>query len=237
MHGITKIYNMNKTNELKVLDNVDLKVNEGEFISVVGRSGSGKTTLMNIIGMLDMPTYGNYIFEGKDIFHESKKTLTSFRRKKIGFVFQNFELISDANAIKNVELPMIYAGVKRKQRIEHAKELLSIVGLDDRMMHLPNELSGGQKQRVAIARALANNASIVLADEPTGALDYENGRKIIDLFHKLNELGKTIILITHDRDMASEAQRVIYINDGCIEKEKNAYDNWTRFWCRKEINT
>ena len=226
MHGITKIYNMNKTNEL---DNVDLKVNEGEFISVVGRSGSGKTTLMNIIGMLDMPTYGNYIFEGKDIFHESKKTLTSFRRKKIGFVFQNFELISDANAIKNVELPMIYAGVKRKQRIEHAKELLSIVGLDDRMMHLPNELSGGQKQRVAIARALANNASIVLADEPTGALDYENGRKIIDLFHKLNELGKTIILITHDRDMASEAQRVIYINDGCIEKEKNAYDNWTRF--------
>lgn len=220
MNGITKIYNMGKSNELKVLNNVELKVNDGEFISIVGRSGSGKTTLMNIIGMLDMPTYGEYFFEGKDVFHESKKMLTSFRRKKIGFVFQNFELIPDANALKNVELPMIYAGINRKQRIAHAKELLSIVGLDDRMMHLPNELSGGQKQRVAIARALANDASVVLADEPTGALDYENGRKIIDLFHKLNEFGKTIILITHDREIASEAQRMIYINDGCIEKEK-----------------
>lgn len=225
MHGITKIYNMNKSNELRVLNNVELKVNEREFISIVGRSGSGKTTLMNIIGMLDLPTYGEYVFEGKDIFHESRKVLTAIRRKKIGFVFQNFELIPDENALKNVELPMVYAGVSRKRRIEYAKELLSIVGLGDRMMHLPNELSGGQKQRVAIARALANNASLLLADEPTGALDYESGKKITELFHKLNDMGKTVILITHDREIASEAQRIIYINDGCIEKEKKRYDN------------
>lgn len=220
MQGITKVYNIDKINELKVLNNIDIKVNKGEFISIVGRSGSGKTTLMNIIGMLDSPTYGKYFFEEKDVFHESKKLITSFRRKKIGFIFQNFELIPDANTLKNVELPMIYAGLNRKQRIERAKELLSIVNLENRMMHLPNELSGGQKQRVAIARALANDASLLLADEPTGALDYVNGRKIIDLFHKLNEMGKTIILITHDREIASEAQRIIYINDGSIEQEK-----------------
>lgn len=221
MHCITKIYNPNKLNELTVLDDLNLTVTEGEFISIVGRSGSGKSTLMNIIGMLDYPTHGSYLFEGEDVFSYSQKKMTAFRRKKIGFVFQNFELINDNNVFHNVELPMLYSGMGKRERRERTLELLRLVGMEDRMQHMPNELSGGQKQRVSIARALANSPSLLLADEPTGALDYENGRRIMGLMHDLHSLGKTIILVTHDRELAAEAGRIITIANGRIEKDQS----------------
>lgn len=220
MKGITKIYNRGKSNELTVLNNINLKVRKGEFISIVGKSGSGKSTLINMIGMLDLPTFGEYNFEEKNVFEYTPKQVTTFRREKVGFVFQNFELISDENALKNVEIPMLYAGVSKKQRIERAKELLGMVGMEERMNHMPNELSGGQKQRVSIARALSNDPELLIADEPTGALDNENGKKIIELFHQLHSRGKNIIIVTHDHEIALEAQRMITISDGCIEKDQ-----------------
>lgn len=220
MQKIRKIYNNGAENELEVLKGIDLKVNQGEFVAIVGRSGSGKSTLMNMIGMLDRPSYGAYNFEGEDVLHASFKQLSMLRRKKIGFVFQNFELFPDMNAQKNVEMPMLYSGVKRSERVKRAKELLDAVGLSDRADHLPNELSGGQKQRVAIARALANEPSLILADEPTGALDYENGLKIIQLLKELQAKGKTVILITHDREIAEMAHRRITLSDGEIIREE-----------------
>lgn len=220
MKGITKIYNRGKSNELTVLNDINLQVRKGEFISIVGKSGSGKSTLMNIIGMLDMPTYGFYNFEDKNVFEYTDKQVTAFRRKKVGFVFQNFELISDENALKNVAVPMLYAGIGKKKRIKRAVELLKMVGMEERMDHMPNQLSGGQKQRVSIARALSNDPELLIADEPTGALDNENGKKIIELFHQLHSHGKTIIIVTHDREIALEAQRMITISDGRIEKDQ-----------------
>lgn len=220
MQKIRKIYNNEAENELEVLKGIDLKVRCGEFVAIVGRSGSGKSTLMNMIGMLDRPSYGAYSFEGEDVLHASFKQLSMLRRKKIGFVFQNFELFPDMNAQKNVEMPMIYSGIKRSERVKRAKELLEAVGLSDRADHLPNELSGGQKQRVAIARALANEPSLILADEPTGALDYENGLKIIQLLKDLQKKGKTVILITHDREIAEMAHRRITLSDGKIVREE-----------------
>ena len=187
MEDIKKSFNIGKENELEILHGINFEVNDGDFVSVVGQSGSGKSTLMNIIGLLDRQTSGYYELNGVDISILKDSELSAYRSKKIGFVFQNFNLIPRSNAQKNVELPMTYAGVGKKERAERAERLLEIVEMKDRMDHLPNELSGGQKQRVAIARSMANNPDIILADEPTGALDSKTGRNVMDLFHKLNK--------------------------------------------------
>ena len=199
MRGIVKRFYIGQPNELEILHGIDLDVKEGEFVSIVGASGSGKSTLMNMIGVLDRPTEGTYWLDGTDVQDAQDDELSQIRNRKIGFVFQNFNLISRTNARKNVELPMMYAGIPQKKRTQRAEELLDLVGMADRMDHQPNELSGGQKQRVAIARAMANDPAIILADEPTGALDSKTGRMVMDLFHRLNrEQGKTIVLITHN---------------------------------------
>lgn len=219
MEAIKKSFNIGKENELEILHGINFDVNEGEFVSVVGQSGSGKSTLMNIIGLLDRQTSGYYELNKVDISKLKDSELSSYRSKKIGFVFQNFNLIPRSNALKNVELPMTYAGLPKKERAERAERLLEIVGMKDRMNHLPNELSGGQKQRVAIARSMANNPDIILADEPTGALDSKTGRTVMDLFHKLNEVEKrTIIIITHNLELAKEATRIYKMNDGNLEE-------------------
>lgn len=219
MEDIKKSFNIGKENELEILHGINLDVNDGDFVSVVGQSGSGKSTLMNIIGLLDRQTSGYYELNGVDISSLKDSELSAYRSKKIGFVFQNFNLIPRSNALKNVELPMTYAGVSKKERTERAERLLEIVEMKDRMDHLPNELSGGQKQRVAIARAMANNPDIILADEPTGALDSKTGRTVMDLFHKLNEVEKrTIIIITHNLDLAKEATRIYKMSDGNLEE-------------------
>lgn len=219
MEGIKKSFNIGKENELEILHGINFDVNEGEFVSVVGQSGSGKSTLMNIIGLLDRQTSGYYELNKVDISSLKDSELSAYRSKKIGFVFQNFNLIPRSNALKNVELPMTYAGISKKERAERAERLLEVVEMKDGMDHLPNELSGGQKQRVAIARAMANNPDIILADEPTGALDSKTGRNVMDLFHKLNEVEKrTIIIITHNLELAKEASRIYKMNDGNLEE-------------------
>ena len=221
MKGIKKRFYIGTPNELEVLKGIDIQVYEGEFVAIVGASGSGKSTLMNIIGSLDRPTEGSYTLDDVDITAAKDNQLSAIRNQKIGFVFQTYNLIAKTNALKNVEMPMLYGGVPGKQRVERAKELLNIVGMGERMKHLPEELSGGQKQRVAIARAMANNPAIILADEPTGALDSETGRMVMDLFHKLHkEQGKTIILITHSPELAEETERIITIKDGLIIGER-----------------
>ena len=217
MHGIVKRYYIGMPNELEILHGLDLKIHEGEFASIVGPSGSGKSTLMNIIGALDRPTEGTYLLNGMDISKLNDSDLSTIRNKEIGFVFQNFNLISRTNAIENVELPLLYAGMSKRARRKRAEELLELVEMSDRATHNPNELSGGQKQRIAIARALANTPSIILADEPTGALDSVTGRMVMDIFHKLHkEEHKTIVLITHSKELAAETERIITINDGAI---------------------
>lgn len=217
MNNIVKSFYIGTENQLDILKNIDINVKKGEFISIVGASGSGKSTLMNIIGALDRPTSGTYILDSTNINDISDNGLSEIRNKKIGFVFQTFNLIPRSSALKNVELPMLYAGVDKKVRIERAKKLLELVGMEDRINHLPNELSGGQKQRVAIARALVNDPSIILADEPTGALDSETGRLVMDLFHKVHETeGKTIVFITHNYELALETERIITLKDGKI---------------------
>lgn len=221
LQGIFKRFYIGQSNELEILHGIDLKVNRGEFVSVVGSSGSGKTTMMNIIGILDRPTEGEYMLDGVDVAHAKDRDLSMIRNKKIGFVFQTYNLISRTSALKNVELPMLYAGIGKKERTERAKELLNMVGMGERMSHTPDELSGGQKQRVAIARAMANEPSIILADEPTGALDSKTGRMIMDIFHRLNEeQGKTIVLITHSQELAEETQRIVTLKDGIIIGER-----------------
>ncbi len=221
LDNITKNFYIGKPNELQILNGITLDIDKGEFVSVVGASGSGKTTLMNIIGLLDRPTTGTYIIDDVNIAEAKDKDLSFIRNQKIGFVFQTYNLVSKTNALKNVELPMLYAGVPRKERTQRAMELLELVGMKDRMKHLPEELSGGQKQRVAIARAMANTPAIILADEPTGALDSKTGRSVMDLFHKLKqEQGKTIVLITHSSELASETDRIITIKDGDIIGEQ-----------------
>ncbi|MGN2370592.1 ABC transporter ATP-binding protein [Clostridium cagae] len=217
MNNIVKSFYIGTENQLDILKNIDINVKKGEFISIVGASGSGKSTLMNIIGALDRPTSGTYILDSTNINDISDNGLSEIRNKKIGFVFQTFNLIPRSSALKNVELPMLYAEVDKKVRIECAKKLLELVGMEDRINHLPNELSGGQKQRVAIARALVNDPSIILADEPTGALDSETGRLVMDLFHKVHETeGKTIVFITHNYELALETERIITLKDGKI---------------------
>lgn len=217
MTGIVKKYFIDTPNELSALKGIDLSVEEGEFLAIVGASGSGKSTLMNIIGTLDRPTEGNYILDGVDTTAARDAELSGIRNQKVGFVFQTYNLIARTSAITNVELPMLYAGMGRKERTERARELLEMVGMVDRMKHRPEELSGGQKQRVAIARAMGNNPSIILADEPTGALDSVTGRMVMDLFHKLHEeQGKTVILITHSEELAEETGRIVTLKDGEI---------------------
>lgn len=217
LQNIYKRYYIGKPNELQILNGISLDVGKGEFVAIVGASGSGKSTMMNIIGALDRPTEGIYLLNGQDTRMMSDSVLSRVRNKEIGFVFQTFNLISRSNALKNVELPMMYAGVPRHERTERAMKLLKMVGMEERYSHLPNELSGGQKQRVAIARAMANNPSILLADEPTGALDSKTGHMIMDLFHKLHEEeGTTIVLITHSNELAAETERMVTISDGNI---------------------
>ena len=217
MKEIIKRYNIGTESEIEILHGIDLKIYEGEFVAIVGESGSGKSTLMNIIGVLDKQTEGEYFLEGIDIKNANEEEMNVIRNKKIGFVFQNFNLIGRTSALKNVELPMLYAGVPAEERTKRAKELLSKVGMASRANHMPNELSGGQKQRVAIARSLVNNPSIILADEPTGALDSETSAMVMDIFNDLNKnQGKTIILITHSKEIAEQCPRIVTIKDGKI---------------------
>ena len=231
MRGLVKRFYVGQPNELEILHGIDLDVNEGEFVSIVGASGSGKSTLMNMIGVLDRPTEGTYWLDGTDVEDALDDELSQIRNRKIGFVFQNFNLISRTNALRNVELPMMYAGLPQKKRTQRAEELLDLVGMGDRMLHQPNELSGGQKQRVAIARAMANDPAIILADEPTGALDSKTGRMVMDLFHQLNrEQGKTIVLITHNQELAAETGRILTMRDGILytNGERGAREDGTR---------
>lgn len=217
MKNIIKRYFIGQPNELEVLHGIDMQVHEGEFVAIVGQSGSGKSTLMNVIGALDRPTEGEYMLDGVDMFKAPDDMLSDIRCHKIGFIFQTYNLISRTSALKNVELPMLYSNTPRSIRTKRAKELLAMMEMEERMKHNPDELSGGQKQRVAIARALANDPSILLADEPTGALDSGTGRLIMDIFHKLHkEQGKTIILITHSPELAEECETVMTLKDGMI---------------------
>lgn len=217
MKEIIKAYNIGLESEIEILHGIDLKIYEGEFVAIVGESGSGKSTLMNIIGVLDKQTKGEYYLDGIDIKNANEAEMNVIRNKKIGFVFQNFNLIGRTSALRNVELPMLYAGIPAEQRTKRAKELLSKVGMESRMNHMPNELSGGQKQRVAIARSLVNNPAIILADEPTGALDSETSTMVMNIFNDLNKnQGKTIILITHSKEIAEQCPRIVTIKDGKI---------------------
>lgn len=217
MKEIIKAYNIGLESEIEILHGIDLKIYEGEFVAIVGESGSGKSTLMNIIGVLDKQTKGEYYLDGIDIKNANEAEMNVIRNKKIGFVFQNFNLIGRTSALRNVELPMLYSGVPAEQRTKRAKELLSKVGMESRMNHMPNELSGGQKQRVAIARSLVNNPAIILADEPTGALDSETSTMVMNIFNDLNKnQGKTIILITHSKEIAEQCPRIVTIKDGKI---------------------
>lgn len=218
LKNVSKSYR-NGDQELQVLKDVHLEVEEGEFVAIMGPSGSGKSTLMNIIGMLDRPTSGEYYLEGEEVAKLSEKKLAKVRNQQIGFVFQQFFLLSKLNALQNVELPLIYAGVSQSKRKALAEQYLKKVELEKRMYHLPSELSGGQKQRVAIARALVNHPSIILADEPTGALDTKTGEQIMELLTELNREGKTIIMVTHEPEIAAFAKRQIVIRDGVISSD------------------
>ena len=217
MENIVKTYYLGKPNELEILHGINLTVNKGEFVSIVGESGSGKSTLMNIIGVLDRQTQGDYYLEGQDVNGMSDEVRSAIRNRRIGFVFQNFNLLPRANALKNVMVPLLYGEEHSKNGKEHAMEMLKMVGMEVRADHRPNELSGGQKQRVAIARAMINDPAIILADEPTGALDSKTGHMVMDLFHKLHEeQGKTIVLITHSQELAQETERIVTLLDGQI---------------------
>ncbi len=221
MQGIVKRYYEGEPNELEILHGIDLKVFQGEFVSIVGESGSGKSTLMNMIGALDRPTEGQYFLGGRDISKLQDEELSDIRNQEIGFVFQNFCLIPRMSAVRNVEIPLMYANMPPKQRRERAMELLALVGMEERADHKPNELSGGQNQRVAIVRAMANDSHILLADEPTGALDSKTGHLVMDIFHRLHEeQDKTIVLITHSQELAHETERMITISDGRIIADK-----------------
>ncbi|RSI00430.1 ABC transporter ATP-binding protein [Streptococcus sanguinis] len=226
MKKLIELKNINKSyrngdQELQVLKDISLEVAEGEFVAIMGPSGSGKSTLMNIIGMLDRPTTGEYHLGSEEVAKLGDKKLAKVRNKQIGFVFQQFFLLSKLNALQNVELPLIYAGVGQSKRKSLAEQFLTKVELDTRMHHLPSELSGGQKQRVAIARALVNNPSLILADEPTGALDTKTGEQIMELLTELNREGKTIIMVTHEPEIAAYAKRQIVIRDGVISSDSS----------------
>ena len=218
LSGIYKIYNVGGE-EVRALDGVDLTINNNEYLAIMGPSGSGKSTMMNMIGCLDSPTSGIYEFEGEKVHIMDDGQLASIRNRKIGVVFQTFNLLPKASALHNVEIPLVYANIRKEKRIEMASEALKSVGLEDRMHHKPNELSGGQRQRVAIARALVNNPSIILADEPTGNLDSKSGHEILAIFDDLHAQGNTIILVTHEDDIAKHAKRTIRLFDGKITED------------------
>lgn len=215
LRNVYKIYYMGD-NEVRAADGVSLKIYEGEFVAIVGQSGSGKSTLMNIIGCLDVPTSGEYYLNGEDVSELSDDEQAHIRNKTLGFIFQQYNLIAKLNVLENVELSLLYAGISKSKRNEMAKKALEKVGLSDKLKNFPNQLSGGQQQRVSIARALAGNPSIILADEPTGALDSKTSREVLDFLKKLNDEGNTIVLITHDNGIAAEAKRVVRVMDGKI---------------------
>ena len=206
-------------NEVRALDHISVQIDEKEFVAIIGQSGSGKSTLMNMLGCLDVPTSGTYMLHGKDVSHMSDDELSDIRNQEIGFIFQGFNLIQNLTALENVELPLIYRGVSKKERMELAREALKKVGLENRMDHKPAEMSGGQQQRVAIARAIAQAPPIILADEPTGNLDSGSSKEIMEILKELHEEGRTVIIITHDNDIAAQAKRVIKIMDGRIESD------------------
>jgi len=216
---IKKIYQMGKV-KVEALRGVSFYIDKGEFVAIMGPSGSGKSTLMHIIGCLDQPTEGNFVIGGKDVSKLNDDRLAEIRNKRIGFVFQQFNLLSRTSILHNVEIPLIYAGLKAKQRRELAKQALESVGLGDRLKHKPNEISGGEKQRAAIARALVNNPLIILADEPTGNLDTKTGEEIMRIFYKLHQQGNTLIMVTHEAEVARHARRIIHLRDGLIEKDE-----------------
>lgn len=217
MENIIKTYRMGEEDQV-VLKGVNLTINEGEFLSILGPSGSGKSTMMNIIGCLDTPTSGIYVLDNRDIANQTEKQLARIRSKEIGFIFQSFQLLPRLSAIQNVELPLIYAKISSSERKKIAEEMLIKVGLEDKMDHRPNQLSGGQQQRVAIARALSTNPTILLADEPTGALDQKTGKQVMDLFCELHDEGRTIVMITHDASIARYASRIVKILDGNLSE-------------------
>jgi putative ABC transport system ATP-binding protein len=235
MRDVVKKYYIGTPNELTILKGISMDVYQGEFLAIVGASGSGKSTLMNIIGALDRPTEGRYLLSGENVEGMSQNTLSDLRNRRIGFVFQTFNLIPRTTALKNVELPMLYAGYSRKERNRRALELLDMMGMGDRVKHLPNELSGGQKQRVAIARAMATDPDILLADEPTGALDTQTGRMVMDIFHRLNrEQGKTVILITHNPELAAQTDRILTLSDGQFVGESRPSKDAKEFMLLRE---
>lgn len=218
VQDICKVYNPGE-NEVRALDHVSVQIHEKEFVAIIGQSGSGKSTLMNMLGCLDVPTSGTYMLHGKDVSHLSDDELSDIRNQEIGFIFQGFNLIQNLTALENVELPLIYRGVSKKERIALAENALKKVGLEKRMDHKPAEMSGGQQQRVAIARAIAQAPPIILADEPTGNLDSASSKEIMQILRELHEEGRTVILITHDNDIAAQAKRVIKIMDGKIASD------------------
>jgi putative ABC transport system ATP-binding protein len=215
MNELTRVYDLGPQ-QIFALNGVNLTIEQGEYVAIMGPSGSGKSTLMNIIGCLDTPSSGSYVLDGVPVETLNDDELAAIRNKKIGFVFQTFNLLARTTALQNVELPLVYAKIPRAERRRLAEEALAAVGLADRMSHQPNELSGGQRQRVAIARALVNKPSLLLADEPTGNLDSKTGREILDLFHELHSTGNSIIMVTHEDDVAQEAKRIIHIRDGKV---------------------
>lgn len=214
--NIYKIYNEGKESEVRALDGVTMSIDRGEFVAIIGASGSGKSTLMNILGCLDVPTYGDYILNGTDVTDRTDRQLAHIRNKEIGFIFQGYNLIPALTAYENVELPLIYQGISVFQRKERVMAALERVGMADRFGHRPSEMSGGQQQRVAIARAIATRPPIIMADEPTGALDSKTGKHVLEILHSLHEGGSTIILITHDNGIAATAHRIVRISDGHI---------------------
>lgn len=218
IENMKKIYNPGE-NEVRALDGIDLDIEKGDLVAIVGHSGSGKSTLMNMLGCLDTPTSGKYVLDGQDVASMTDNQLADVRNKEIGFIFQGFNLISNLDAVGNVELPLVYRGVSKNERKQLAMEALKSVGLEDRMRHKPNEMSGGQQQRVAVARAVAAKPPIILADEPTGNLDTKSTQEIMEILKELHRSGRTVIIITHDEEIASQAHRVIRILDGRIEED------------------
>ena len=226
IQNLYKIYNEGKESEVRALDGVSLQIDKGEFVAIVGQSGSGKSTMMNVLGCLDIPTYGEYHLDGTDIGSLSDKQLARIRNREIGFIFQGYNLIQELDALENVTLPLIYRGVSLFDREDMAMEALAKVGMDDRAHHRPSEMSGGQQQRVAIARAIATSPPIIMADEPTGALDSKTGKHVLEILRDLYRGGTTILLITHDDGIAATARRVVRLSDGKIISDKQQEVDW-----------